>query len=150
MAQTDRGLLHFVIAPGLTETAPKLLPVLGDQETLRMDTAAEVSERGLALSPRVSSLLLLRLEAPGAASAVIALGHSRDWSFAASPLSRIRAIASLALRLLLRGSIPNKAPEEARLAAEVARLKELVSTRDNELVSLRAERAARKGSGKPR
>jgi hypothetical protein len=100
--QTDRGLLHFVIAPGLSDIGPKLLPLLGDEKTLRLDTPAEFIERGLAPGPGLSSLLLLRIEAPGATAAFIALGHSRKWSFAASPLSRIRAIASLALRLLLR------------------------------------------------
>ena len=102
VAQTDRGLLHFVIAPGLGDIGPKLLPLLGDEKTLRLDTAADFTERGLAPVPHLASLLLLRIDAPGAAPAVVALGHSRNWSFAASPLSRIRAIASLALRLLLR------------------------------------------------
>ena len=145
VAQTERGLLHFTIMPGLGDLGPKLLPLLGDQETLRMDTAAEWHERGLAPGPHLASLLLLRIEAPGTSSALIAMGHSRNWSFPASPLSRIRAVASLALRLLLRVSLPSKSPEETRLAAEVQRLKGLVSTLDDELVVLRAERAARKG-----
>lgn len=145
VAKTDRGLIHFTISPGLGDIGPQLPALLGDQETLRLDTATEVAGRGLAGNPRLASLLLLRIEAPGAASAVIALGHSRNWSFAGSPLSRIRAIASLALRLLLRASLPPKSPEETRLAAEVQRLKGLVSTLDDELVVLRAERAARKG-----
>ena len=147
VARTDRGLLHFTLSPGLGDIGPQLLPLLGDQDTLRVDTAAGLSEHGLAASPRLSSLLLLRIEAPGASSGVIALGHSRSWSFAGSPLSRIRAIASLALRLLLRAALPVKSPEEARLTGEVARLRSLVSTLDDELVVLRAERAARKGSG---
>ena len=102
VAETERGLLHFTIAPGLEDLGPKLLPLLGELQTLRLDTAADLNERGLAPGPHLASLLLLRVEAPGTTSAVIALGHSRNWSFAASPLSRIRAIASLALRLLLR------------------------------------------------
>jgi hypothetical protein len=103
-ARTERGLVRFVIAPGLGELAPQLLSVLGDQPTLRIDTAAEMSERGLSPLPGLASLLLLRIDTPGAASAVLALGHSRNWSFAGSALSRIRAIGSLALRLLLRNS----------------------------------------------
>lgn len=145
VAATDRGLIHFTIAPGLGDIGQKLLPLLGDQETLRLDTAPDLAGRGLAANPRLASLLLLRIEAPGAASAAIALGHSRNWSFAGSPLSRIRAIANLALRLLLRASAPPKSPEETRLAAEVQHLKGLISTLDDELVALRAERAARKG-----
>ena len=144
VAATERGLLHFTIAPGLAHVAPALLPLLGDEKTLRLDTAAQWAERGLPEGPRLASLLLLRIEAPLAASAVVALGHSRNWSFAGSPLSRIRAIASLTLRLLLRISLPGKSPEESRLAAEVARLKGLVSTLEDDLVALRAERAARK------
>jgi len=104
VAQTDRGLLHFVIAPGLGDIGSKLLPLLGDEKTLRLDTVADFTGRGLAPVPHLASLLLLRIDAPGAAPAVVALGHSRNWSFAASPLSRIRAIASLALRLLLRAA----------------------------------------------
>jgi len=104
VARTDRGLLHFVIAPGLSGIAPELLPLLGDEKTLRLDTVAEFTERGLAPVPPLASLLLLRIDAPGTTAALIALGHSRNWSFAASPLSRIRAIASLATRLLLRTS----------------------------------------------
>lgn len=146
VVQTDRGLLQFVIAPGLGDASAKLLPLLGDLKTVRLDTAADLAERGLAAIPRVASLLLLRIEAPGANAAVLALGHSRNWSFAAAPLSRIRAIGSLALRLLLRTSLPSKSPEETRLAAEVHRLKGLVSNLDDALVVLRAERAARKGS----
>jgi len=102
VAQTERGLLHFVIAPGLEDIGTKLLPLLGEEKTLRLDTAAEFIERGLAPGRHLASLLLLRVEAPGANAALVALGHSRNWSFAASPLSRIRAIGSLALRLLLR------------------------------------------------
>lgn len=145
VAQTDRGLLHFTLAPGLGEIGPKLPALLGDQQTQRMDTAAELTERGVAGPPRLASLLLLRLEAPGTTGALIALGHSRNWSFAGSPLSRIRAIGSLALRLLLRASLPSKTPEETRLAAEVQRLKAQVSTLDDELVALRAGRTSRKG-----
>lgn len=147
VAETDRGLLHFPIAPGLGEIGPRLLPLLGDQPTLRLDTAADLGARGLPTNPRLASLLLLRLEAPGAYAAVLALGHSRNWSFAGSALSRIRAIGNLALRLLLRASLPGKSPEETRLSAEVQRLKGMISTLDDELVALRAERAARKVSG---
>lgn len=147
VAKTDRGLLHFTIAPGLGAIGPQLLPLLGDQPTCRLDTATELSERGLPAPPRLASLLLLRLEAPGTSSGAIALGHSRNWSFAGSPLSRIRAIGSLALRLLLRASLPAQSPEETRLTAEVQRLKGMISTLDDELVALRAERAARKSSG---
>jgi len=152
VAETARGLLHFPLAQGLGDIGPRLLPILGDGETVRMDTADDLKERGLVPGPPLASLLLLRLEAPGATGALLALGHSRNWSFAASPLSRIRAIASLTLRLLLRTSLPSKSPEEARLLAEVQRLKGLVSTLDDELVILRAERATatRKDSDKPR
>lgn len=118
VAQTGRGLLGFTIAPGLEAVSPKLLAALGDQPTLRLDTAEELSGRGLVECPRVASLLLLRLEAPGATSALIALGHSRNWSFAASPLSRIRAIASLALRLLLGASLPPEPAGERRAPAD--------------------------------
>jgi hypothetical protein len=111
-----------------------------------MDTASDLRDRGLAPVSPLASLLLLRIDSPGATAALLALGHSRNWSFAASPLSRMRAIGSLTLRLLLKASVPAKSPEEARLLGEVHRLKGLVSNLDEELVALRAERAARKSS----
>jgi len=151
LVETDRGFLNFVLAEGLGSTGPKILTALGDEATLRLDTAPELKERGLETPTRVSSLLVLRLEAPGVTRAAIALGHSRNWSFAAVPLARLRAISALALRLLLPGSLAARTPEETRLAAEVARLKALVSTLDDELVILRAERVAlRQRSDKPR
>ncbi len=101
LAETERGLTHFVIAEGLGACGPKVLTVLAEERTLRIDTAPEMKERGFETEAKVASLLVLRLEAPGASRAAIVLGHSRSWSFAAAPLSRLRAIASLALRLLL-------------------------------------------------
>ena len=149
VAETERGLLHFVVAPGLGEAGPRVLAALGDQATLRLDTVEGLQQYDLVPSARVASLLVLRLEAPGAARAAIALGHSRNWSFAAAPLSRLRAISGLALRLVLPGLLAARTPEETRLAAEVTRLKALVSTLDDELVALRAERAARLRSDTP-
>jgi len=149
LAETERGFLHFVAAPGLGDHGPKLLAALGEEKTLRLDTAEGLKERGLATSTPLASLLILRLEAPGATRAAVALGHSRNWSFAAAPLSRLRSVCGLALRLLLPGSVAARTPEEARLGAEVTRLKTLVSTLDDELVALRAERVARLRSDKP-
>jgi len=103
VAETERGLIHFVIAEGLGTSGPKILAALGDEKTLRLDTATDLQERGIVTAAKVSSVLALRVEAPGAARAAMVLGHSRNWSFAAAPLSRLRAIASLALRLLLPG-----------------------------------------------
>jgi hypothetical protein len=149
LAETERGFLHFVVAEGLGGAGPKVLAALGEEVTLRLDTAEGLQERGLVPSARVSSLLVLRLEAPGAGRAAIALGHSRNWSFAAAPLSRLRAISGLALRLLLPGLLAARTPEETHLAAEVTRLKALVSTLDDELVVLRAEKVVRQRSDKP-
>jgi hypothetical protein len=106
VAETGRGLIHFVIAEGLGTSGPKVLAAIGDERTLRLDTAPELKERGIETAAKVSSLLVLRLEAPGVTRAAMVLGHSRNWSFAAAPLSRLRAIGSLALRLLLPGPGP--------------------------------------------
>lgn len=149
LAETGRGLLQFMVAPGLGEAGPRLLAVLGDEKTLRLDTAAETLERGVVTPAKAASLLVLRIEAPGAERAALVLGHSRAWSFAAAPLSRLRAVSGMALRLLLTTSLGARSPEEARLAAEVARLRVRLSTLDDELVILRAERAARQRSDKP-
>ncbi len=90
LAETPAGLLRFVIAPGLTEAGATILDSLGDEPMFRIDTP--------------SSLLALRLEAPGTTRAAIVLGHKRAWSFAAAPLSRIRTLGNLALRLLTRAT----------------------------------------------
>lgn len=137
LAETPGGLLRFVIAPGLTEAGAAVLDSLGDEPTLRIDTPA--------------SLLALRLEAPGTTRAAIVLGHKRAWSFAAAPLSRIRTLGNLALRLLPRSTIEAAAPEDIKtLRAEVARLRAHAATLENEIVALRADRGARRDSGKPR
>ena len=91
LAETSDGLQRFIIAPGVTEAGASILDSLGDEPMFRIDTP--------------TSLLALRLEAPGATRAAIVLGHKRAWSFAAAPLSRIRTLGNLALRLLLRSGV---------------------------------------------
>lgn len=151
VAETPAGLRRFTAASGLGDVGAKAMDLLGDEPTLRIDTAADMTARGLITSPPLASLLVLRLQALGATRAAIVLGHSRAWSFAAAPLSRIRNVGSMALRLLLRSSVPPPPPEEVRaLQAEVARLRTHVVTLENEIVALRAERATRKDSGTPR
>jgi len=148
VARTEAGLLHFVVSPGLGDLGPGVLQALGTEPTLRLDTADELDERGLA-GPGLTSLLALRLESSHATAAAIVLGHRRAWSFAAAPLSRIRTLSSLALRLLLRSSrpsAPTPAPEVLRLTTELARMRAHASSLEDEVVVLRAERAARKGS----
>lgn len=149
VAHTSHGFLRFVFDPGLGEVGAKALAALGDEPTLRVDTLAELQERGLGISPGFNSLLVLRVGAPGATSAAILLSHPRAWSFAAAPLSRIRTIAGVALRLLLAGSSPAHSSEEVRrLKEEVPRLRAHVTSLEDEIISLRADRA-RKDSDKP-
>ena len=142
LAQTEQGLSRFVLAPGLGGIGEKALAALGDEPTLRVDTAAELFERGLAAGPGLASLLILRLEAPGVASAALVLGHARAWSFAAAPLSRMRTIAGVALRLLVRGPGRGQISEEevAKLVADAARLRARISSLEAEIVSLRVDR----------
>ncbi len=142
LAETLSGLRRFVAAPGLGgELGLRILDLLGDEPTLRFDTLADMNAKGLVTTSGFASLLVLRLQAPGATRAAIVLGHTRDWSFAAAPLSRIRNVGSMALRLLLRASAPAAPPEELkRLHAEVARLRAHVTTLQNEIVALRADR----------
>ncbi|MEO8500003.1 MAG: hypothetical protein ABI565_03755 [Vicinamibacteria bacterium] len=123
VARTEKGLIHFVLAPGLGDAGPRALHALGTEPVLRVDTAADLRDRGLA-TPRLSSLLVLRIEAPRVQAAAIVLGHGRAWSFAAAPQARIRTLGGLALRLLIRNSpLAAPGPETVRLAAEGARLK---------------------------
>lgn len=149
VARTESGLLHFVIAPGLADVGPRALVALGTEPMLRVDTAADLNDRGLAV-PGLSSLLVLRIEAPRVAAAALVLGHRRAWSFAAAPHARIGTLGGLALRLLIRNSTPaGPGPEAIKLTAEVARLRAQMSGLENEVVALRAERALRKDSDKP-
>ncbi len=142
LVQTEQGLSRFVLAPGLGGIGVKAFAALGDEPTLRVDTAAELQERGLAEGPGLASLLILRLEAPGVASAALVLGHARAWSFAATPLFRTRTIARFALRLLVRGSGTSPAQEEvAELRADAARLRARISSLETEIVGLRVDRA---------
>lgn len=151
VAETPAGLRRFTAAPGLGELGAEILDVLGEEPTFRIDTAADLEARGLVAKSGFASLLALRLQAPGATRAAIVLGHSRAWSFAAAPLSRIRNVGSMALRLLLRSELPPPPPEEVKaLRAEVARLRGQVAALENEIVALRAERAIRKTSDTPR
>lgn len=151
VTETPTGLRRFTAAPGAGDLGAKVLDLLGDEPTLRIDTRADMDARGLVPGSGLASLLVLRLQAPGVTRAAIVLGHSRAWSFAAAPLSRIRNVGSMALRLLLRSDVPPPPPEEVRaLRAEVARLRAHVATLENEIVALRAERVTRKDSGTPR
>ena len=138
LAETPAGLRRFVAAPGLGDLGAKILDLLGDEATLRIDTQADMSSKGLVTTSGLASLLVLRLQAPGATRAAIVLGHTRAWSFAAAPLSRIRNVGGMALRLLLRPAVESASPEEVRnLRAEVARLRAHVATLENEIVAQR-------------
>lgn len=149
VARTQKGLFRFELAPGMGDLGPKALDALGSEPTLRLDTAAGLSERGLS-APGLSSLLVLRLDSPRVSAAAIVLGHRRAWSFAAAPLSRIRALGGAALRVLVGNpAAAARAPETAELTAEVTRLRARLASLEQEIVALRAERAARRDSGRP-
>jgi hypothetical protein len=142
VAQTKAGLSRFVLAQGLGEAGAKALVVLGDEPTLRVDTTEALQAHGLWTGPAHASLLVLRLTAPGVSQAAIVLGHARAWSFAAAPLSRIRTIGGVALRLLLLGSrFPAASEETVRLHLEVAGLRARLSSLESEIAGLRAERS---------
>ncbi len=150
LAQTKAGLSHFVLAPGLGEAGARALAALGDEPTLRVDTTEALQAQGLWAGPAHGSLLVLRLTAPGVSQAAIVLGHARAWSFAAAPLSRIRTIGGVALRLLLLGSrFPSTSEETAGLHLEVTGLRARLSSLESEIAGLRAERS-RPRSDRPR
>lgn len=142
LARTKAGLSRFVLAQGLGEAGAKALAALGDEPTLRVDTTEDLHARGLWTGPAHASLLVLRLKAPGVSEAAIVLGHARAWSFAAAPLSRIRTIGEVTLRLLLLGSrFPSTSEETGRLHVEVAGLRARLSSLESEIAGLRAERS---------
>ncbi len=140
LARSDRGFVRFVFAEGLGDIAPRVLEALGNEATLRIDTASDIETRGLEASPGLSSLLVLRLDVPPFDAAALVLSHRRAWSFAAAPLFRIRTLGNVALRLAAaaaeassaRGSGPD---------AEVMRLQNRVSSLEAEIIALRANRS---------
>lgn len=150
VAGAGGAIRRFVIAPGLEEAGSAILAALGDDKAVRIDTVTGWKDRGVPLVAGRTSLLAVRLEAPGAPLAALVLGHSRAWSFAGAPLVRLRAIGDVALRLLLGPVATAAAPtreDETRLTTEVARLRTHVATLESEIASLR-EGAAKRRSGK--
>lgn len=154
VVRTEDGVKHHVFAPGLGDLAGQALETLDalePEKTLRLDTGSDFRQRGLTPPRGLTSLLALRVGSPGVVSAAVVLGHSRAWSFAAAPLSRIRTLGTLALRLLQHAEkAPVDPAEVLRLTEEVARLRVYASSLEAEIVSLRAERATTRRSGKPR
>jgi len=141
VARSDRGEARFVFAPGLPDVGGALLDALGNEVTLRIDTVAEMKERGLAEGPGPSSLLVLRLDVAGSDAAALVLSHSRAWSFAAAPLFRIRTLGNVALRMVAASSgTPRIASEVSVLEAEQARLRSRIQTLEEEIIRLRAAR----------
>lgn len=164
LATTDLGLVRFELAPGLGEVSTAALKVLTDEPTLRFDTVAQMRDAGLIPPHGLNSILILRLEARGATSAALVLGHARAWSFPAAPLARIRTMGGVTLRLLLAQSSPPLAAEatlksspnpsasatdHASFATEVTRLRAHVATLEREIADLRDGKATRR-SDKPR
>jgi hypothetical protein len=150
LAQTRSGLSRFVLAPGLGEAGARALSALGDEPTLRLDTAEQLQHHGLRTDAAANSLLIVHLGAPGVSAAAIVLSHTRAWSFAAAPLSRIRTLGGLALRLLLFGSrFPPTSEETVRLHVEVAGLRARIASLESEIADLRADRS-RPRSDRPR
>ena len=151
LVATEGGLARHVFSGGLGETAVLALEALGAEPTLRFDTAAQMLQAQIQPPDGLNSLLVLRLEAPGVSTAALLLGHSRPWSFPATPLSRARALGSMALRLLLthQAKTQNRDGDEtSALVAEVARLRAHSASLESEILALRDH--AKKRSGKPR
>lgn len=140
LARTEAGLHRFAVAPGLGNIGPAALEALGPEPMLRVDTAEDMTRLGLSDARGLPSLLVLSLPTPGVRASAIVLGHSRPWSFAGTPLSRVRTIGQVALRLLLSGAGDGETSAEvARLQAEVNRLRTQVATLKSEIASLRSE-----------
>jgi hypothetical protein len=138
LARSDRGWARFVFAPGLGDIGARVFEELGDEVTLRIDTAADIRTRGLEASPGLASLLVLRLEASPFDAAALVLGHRRAWSFAAAPLSRIRTLGNIALRLAAAAATPGRGSGPD---AEVIRLQNRISSLEAEIIGLRANRS---------
>lgn len=143
LARTGAGLRRFTVTPGLGAVGPVALAALGEETTLRVDTAADLKSLGLTIEPGLTSVLILGIGFQGASAAAIVLGHSRAWSFAGAPLSRIRTIGQVALRLLLAGAgagTVSDSGEDAAFQADIIRLRAQISSLESEIAGLRAGR----------
>lgn len=139
VARSEQEYDRFVFAPGLSDIGERILAELGTEPTLRIDTADEIRSRGYEAGPNLSSLLVLRLEAPPFPDAALVLGHRRAWSFAAAPLLRLRSLGAAALRLLASLQKPG-GPGRAR-SEEEERLRRRISDLEAEVIALRADRS---------
>jgi hypothetical protein len=155
VAGTDSGPRVFVVSPGLGDAGKKALKALGEEPTLRVDTVTDLQSLGLSADPALASLLVLRVPLPGSKVGAIVLGHSRAWSFAGTPLFRVRTIGQVALRLLLPvaaqdAADPHLNEELNTLRAEVNRLRTHVATLEDEIAGPKTATGSRKRPGKQR
>jgi hypothetical protein len=150
LARSERGCERFVMDQGISDIGEKVFAELENEPTWRIDTAAEIQERGFEANPGLSSLLVLRLDVPPFDSAALVLGHRRAWSFAAAPLSRIRTLGNIALRLVAPFARPPQVPAGlSDLDTELRTLRSRVADLEAEIIGLRTTRTTRR-SGRPR
>jgi len=129
---------RFEVKAGVNDIGEALLRALGAEPTLRIDTAADLIAKGLDAGSGLNSLLVLRLATDPSTDAAIVLAHRRAWSFAATPLSRVRTLANVLLRLLVRperGAGAVGAADDA--TAEIAGLRARIASLEGEIASLR-------------
>jgi hypothetical protein len=142
VARSQREYDRFVFAPGLDDIGEKILEDLGDEPTLRIDSAEQIRHCGYGDGRGLSSLLILRLEAEPFLTSALVLGHRRAWSFAAAPLFRLRTLGTAALRMLASLEEPEGAPGRTRAAeAETTWLRKRITDLEAEIIGLRTERS---------
>jgi len=149
VAHSDRGPVRFAFGAESEDLTEAFLKELGHEPTRRLDTAAEIRERGLLARKDLSSLLILRLELETYDRAALVLGHSRAWSFAAAPLFRLRTLGNIALRLIAPAADPARTGEVAALEAEQVRLRARIVSLEKEILGLQGGKAT-PPSGRPR
>jgi hypothetical protein len=137
-------LRRFEVEAGLNDIGGALLDALGAEPTLRIDTAADLAAQGLKAGDALNSVLVLRLATDENATAAIVLAQRRPWSFAATPLSRVRTLANVLLRLLTR-SEPRVSRASSGLAGdeatvEIAGLRTRIASLEDDIAGLRGRR----------
>jgi len=136
---------RFEVEAGLNDIGGALLDALGAEPTLRIDTAADLAALGLKAGDALNSVLVLRLATDENATAAIVLAHRRPWSFAATPLSRVRTLANVLLRLLTRseprpGSRDSTGQAGDEATAEIAGLRTRIASLEDEIAGLRGRK----------
>ena len=144
IARTRDGAERHVITPGLPDAGPALLDALAAEHTLRFDTTADLATANVGIGAPWNSILVLHLSTEPERGSALVLAHRRAWSFAATPLARVRTLGNVVYRLIQRGAAGVAGQDPADAArTEIAGLRSRIASLEKEIEDLRLSRKKR-------